>query len=92
LPGRNSTAFTYRRAALPAGFVVTGVRFRLRPESAETIRARLEQQDRNQFMTDWVAKITKGFCTGGKIKYQAGYQPNPDPCTALATATNTTTT
>jgi parvulin-like peptidyl-prolyl isomerase len=59
---------------------------------ATTIRAQLEQQDRNQFMTDWVAKITKGFCSGGKIKYQAGYQPSPDPCTALATATNTTTT
>ncbi len=32
------------------------------------------------------------YCNGGKIKYQVGYQPNPDPCTSLATATNTTTT
>jgi foldase protein PrsA len=59
---------------------------------AVTIRAQLEQQDRNQQMSDWVAKITKQFCNGGKIKYQVGYQPNPDPCTSLATATNTTTT
>ncbi len=59
---------------------------------AATIRAQLEQQDRNQQMTDWVAKITKDFCNGGKIAYQAGYEPNPDPCTSLATATNTTTT
>jgi len=59
---------------------------------AETIRAQLEQQDRNQEMTDWVTKITKTYCNGGKIKYQVGYQPTPDPCTSLATATNTTAT
>ena len=59
---------------------------------AETIRAQLEQQDRNQEMTDWVTKITKTYCKGGKIEYQAGYQPTPDPCASLATATNTTTT
>jgi parvulin-like peptidyl-prolyl isomerase len=64
------------------------------PESqvAETIRAQLEQQDRNQEMTDWVNKITKNYCKGGKIRYQAGYEPSPDPCAALATATNATTT
>jgi hypothetical protein len=39
-----------------------------------------------------VTKITKGYCNGGKIKYQAGYQPSPDPCASLATATNTTPT
>jgi foldase protein PrsA len=59
---------------------------------ADTIKAQLEQQDRNQQMSDWVAKITKQFCNGGKIKYQVGYQPNPDPCASLAAATNTTTT
>lgn len=64
------------------------------PESsvAETIRAQLEQQDRNQEMTDWVTKITRSYCDGGKIKYQVGYQPTPDPCASLATATNTTAT
>jgi len=59
---------------------------------ATTISAQLEQQDRNQAMTDWVSKVTKSYCKGGKIKYQAGYQPSPDPCTALATATSTTDT
>jgi parvulin-like peptidyl-prolyl isomerase len=59
---------------------------------AATIRAQLEQQNRNQQMSNWVARITKQFCSSGKIKYQVGYQPNPDPCTSLATATNTTTT
>jgi parvulin-like peptidyl-prolyl isomerase len=59
---------------------------------AATIRAQLEQQDKNQKMTDWVSNLTKGFCNGGKIKYQAGYEPSPDPCAALTSATNTTTT
>jgi foldase protein PrsA len=59
---------------------------------AATIGAQVEQQQRNQQMTDWVSKTTKNFCKAGKIKYQAGYQPNPDPCASLATATNTTTT
>ena len=62
------------------------------PESqvAETIRAQLEQQDRNQEMTSWVSKVTKNYCKSGKIKYQAGYAPSPDPCATLATATTTT--
>jgi parvulin-like peptidyl-prolyl isomerase len=59
---------------------------------APTIGAQVEQQQRNQQMSDWVSKTAKNFCQSGKIKYQAGYQPNPDPCTALAAATNTTTT
>jgi parvulin-like peptidyl-prolyl isomerase len=59
---------------------------------AETIRAQLEQQDRNQAMTDWVTKITKSYCKGGAVQYQAGYQPSPDPCVSLSTATNTTST
>jgi parvulin-like peptidyl-prolyl isomerase len=59
---------------------------------ATTIRQTLDQQDKNQQMSDWVKNITKQFCNGGKIKYQVGYQPNPDPCASLATATNTTTT
>jgi parvulin-like peptidyl-prolyl isomerase len=58
----------------------------------ESIRAQLEQQDKNQTMTDWVKTVTKGFCKGGKIEYQAGYAPVPDPCASLETATNTTST
>jgi parvulin-like peptidyl-prolyl isomerase len=61
------------------------------PESqvAETIRAQLEQQDRNQEMTDWVNKVTKNYCKAGDIKYQAGYQPSPDPCASLTSNTTT---
>ena len=39
---RGTVAFTYRRAALPPGFVVTAVRFRLRPEGTDAVRSRLD--------------------------------------------------
>jgi UDP-N-acetylmuramate dehydrogenase len=59
---RPDVAFTYRRAALPTGFVVTGVRFRLRPESAETIRARLEQARERR-----IASQPHGWANAGSI-------------------------
>jgi len=40
---RAELAFTYRRAALPAGFLVTAVRFRLRAETPDAVEARLEE-------------------------------------------------
>jgi UDP-N-acetylmuramate dehydrogenase len=39
---RAALRFAYRRTALPAGFVVTAVRFRLRSEDASAVGARLE--------------------------------------------------
>jgi len=39
--GRDTLAFTYRRAHLPTGFVVTAVSFGLRPEEPAAVRARL---------------------------------------------------
>jgi len=53
-----------------------------------SIKQQLEQQRKNDAMTKWVDSKKKGFCKSG-IKYQVGYQPNPDPC---ATLTGTTTT
>jgi parvulin-like peptidyl-prolyl isomerase len=53
-----------------------------------SIKQQLEQQRKNDAMTKWVETKKKGFCKSG-IKYQVGYQPNPDPC---ATLTSTTTT
>jgi UDP-N-acetylmuramate dehydrogenase len=38
---RASLAFVYRRTVLPAGFLVTAVRFRLRPEASASVHARL---------------------------------------------------
>jgi parvulin-like peptidyl-prolyl isomerase len=53
-----------------------------------SIKQQLEQQRKNDAMTKWVESKKKSFCKSG-IKYQVGYQPNPDPC---ATLTGTTTT
>jgi hypothetical protein len=41
-------------------------------------------------MTDWIAALTKSFCSGSKIKYAVGFVPSPDPC--ASTTTNATTT
>jgi parvulin-like peptidyl-prolyl isomerase len=53
-----------------------------------SIRQQLEQQKKNDEITKWLENTKKSYC-GGKIKYQVGYQPNPDPC---ATLTGNTTT
>jgi parvulin-like peptidyl-prolyl isomerase len=54
-----------------------------------SIRQQLEQQRKNDAMTKWVEKKKKSFCKSG-IKYQVGYQPNPDPCATLTGSTTTT--
>lgn len=57
---------------------------------ADTIKQQLIQEKKNQVMTDWVNKISKNYCTGGKVKYQIGYTPSPDPCTTITASTQTT--
>jgi parvulin-like peptidyl-prolyl isomerase len=54
---------------------------------ASTIKDTLLTQKKNQTITDWFNNLTKSFCSGGKIKYQVGYKPSPDPCTATTTTT-----
>ena len=44
-----------------------------------SIKQQLEQQRKNESMTKWVDDKKKQYCKSG-IKYQIGYQPNPDPC------------
>jgi foldase protein PrsA len=53
-----------------------------------SIRQQLEQQKKNEKITKWLEETKKGYC-GGKIKYQIGYQPSPDPCATLTGATST---
>jgi parvulin-like peptidyl-prolyl isomerase len=53
-----------------------------------SIRQQLEQQRKNDTITKWLEDTKKSYC-GGKIKYQVGYQPNPDPCATLTGATST---
>jgi len=55
----------------------------------QSIRLQLEQQRKNEVMTKWVEDKKKHYCKSG-IKYQVGYEPNPDPCATVTGATTTT--
>ncbi len=57
-----------------------------------SIRQQLEQQKKQDSMTKWVDDLKKKFCGGSHIKYQVGYTPNPDPCAAILSNTNSTST
>ena len=57
---------------------------------AATIRQTILQTRKNAAVQDYASKLQKSYCSGSKIKYENGYQPSPDPCTA--TTTNATTT
>jgi parvulin-like peptidyl-prolyl isomerase len=57
---------------------------------AETIRQTLLQQDQNDAITAWASNLAKKICTDGKISYQIGYTPNPDPCAQYTAPTTTT--
>ncbi|MFL6028571.1 MAG: peptidylprolyl isomerase [Gaiellaceae bacterium] len=51
-----------------------------------SIKQQLGQQKKNEKITKWLEDTKKDYC-GGKIKYQVGYQPNPDPCATLTSST-----
>ena len=51
------------------------------------IRAQLLGPQKNKVVTDWITGVQKDFCKPGKIKYQAGYQPTPDPCASINATT-----
>jgi parvulin-like peptidyl-prolyl isomerase len=53
-----------------------------------SIQQQLEQQKKNDQITKWLEDTKKSYCNG-KIKYQIGYQPSPDPCATLTGATST---
>lgn len=57
-----------------------------------SIKETLLQQDQNNTITQWQNDLSKSYCKSSKIKYQIGYAPTTDPCTALTTSTATTTT
>ena len=57
---------------------------------AASIRQTILQTQKNAAVQDYASKLQKSYCSGSKIKYESGYQPSPDPCTA--TTTNATTT
>jgi parvulin-like peptidyl-prolyl isomerase len=53
-----------------------------------SIKQQLGQQKKNDKITKWLEDTKKSYCNG-KIKYQVGYTPNPDPCATLTGATST---
>ena len=50
------------------------------------IKGTLQQQA----SANWAHGVEKDFCKPGKIKYQPGYEPTPDPCLTLTSSTTTT--
>jgi parvulin-like peptidyl-prolyl isomerase len=56
---------------------------------SSTIKTSLLTEKKNQAITDWFNNLNKSFCSGGKIKYQVGYKPTPDPCAATTSSTTT---
>jgi parvulin-like peptidyl-prolyl isomerase len=60
-------------------------------DATPAIRKQLNATKQQQALSDWLNGVTKSFCSGGKIEYQTGYQPSPDPCASLAAGNATTT-
>jgi len=58
--------------------------------AAKSIQTTLDQQQQQKAASDWADGVAKTYCSGGKIKYQVGYAPSPDPCDAIATKVTTT--
>src|SRR5215210_1614595 len=54
-----------------------------------SIKQQLGQQKKGESATKWLEDAKKSYCNG-KIKYQVGYQPNPDPCATLTSSTTAT--
>jgi parvulin-like peptidyl-prolyl isomerase len=58
---------------------------------ANAIKTTLLTTAKNNTMTAWANGVTKDYCSGSQVVYQAGFEPSPDPCTALTTTNATTT-
>jgi foldase protein PrsA len=58
---------------------------------APQIQQTLITNKKNAFMTAWISKISKTYCQGNKIHYQAGFTPSPDPCAQYTTSSTSTT-
>lgn len=63
------------------------------PESkvAPAIRKALDASEKQKALTAWAKKVTTSFCAAGRITYEAGYAPSPDPCASAAAPKATTT-
>jgi foldase protein PrsA len=101
----DKTAFSLKKGQLSApvhtqyGYHIIQALSDIRPAKTtpfdkvkSSIRQQLEQQKKQDEMTKWVDQTKKKFCKDDKIKYQVGYQPNPDPCAAILANTSSTST
>jgi foldase protein PrsA len=61
-------------------------------QAKASIKQQLAQQNKGTAATKWDTDTRKYFCGDSRIKYQVGYQPNPDPCSVLTSPTATTVT
>jgi foldase protein PrsA len=101
VPEFDKTAFSLKKGQLAApiktqyGYHIIQALSDVKPSTSTplskvraSIKQQLEQQRKNDKITKWLEDTKKDYC-GGKIKYQVGYQPNPDPCATLTGATST---
>ena len=56
---------------------------------ASQIKSTLLGNKQKQAVSDFSSNLTKSYCGGSKIKYQVGYTPTQDDCTATTNATTT---
>jgi foldase protein PrsA len=102
VPEFDKTAFSLKKGELSKpiktqyGYHIIQALSGIKPATTTTlekvrasIRQQLEQQRKNDKITKWLEDTKKDYCNG-KIKYQVGYQPNPDPCATLTGTTATT--
>jgi parvulin-like peptidyl-prolyl isomerase len=101
VPEFDKTAFSLKKGQLAApiktqyGYHIIQALSDVKPatttplaKARASIKQQLEQQRKNDKVTKFLEDTKKAYC-GGKIKYQIGYQPNPDPCATLTGASST---
>jgi foldase protein PrsA len=101
VPQFDKTAFSLKKGQLSApihtqyGYHIIQALSAIKPAQTTplgkvqaSIKQQLEQQEKNDLMTKWVEQKKKDYCKS-RIKYQVGYEPNPDPCAGLTGATTT---
>jgi foldase protein PrsA len=102
VPQFDKTAFSLKKGELSEpiktqyGYHIIQALSAVKPSSTTTlskvsasIKQQLEQQRKNDKITKWLEDTKKDYCSG-KIKYQVGYKPNPDPCATLTSSTTST--
>jgi foldase protein PrsA len=55
------------------------------------IKTTLLNAKKQAVVTAWTKKTQKNYCSSGKITYEDGYKPSPDPCASSSTKSSTST-